>query len=185
MHIQTTKVATILVPALLMVYAVARWIDGRDGTHGPGSAWNVGHVAFLFAFLGFGLLSLAFRRRTQAPRVAVNAAAAASLIGVVLFVWVIVTDLVPELDERASLPEAIMAAGPLLFIIGFVTLLALHARSLKVSRWALAPLAALVALFLVGANLDLLPVTSVLLLVALWPVGARAAESPVAVAARR
>lgn len=33
-------------PLLLLVYGVSRFVDGRDGSHGPGLAWNLGHVAF-------------------------------------------------------------------------------------------------------------------------------------------
>ncbi len=165
-----TRIVPLLIPALLLVYAVARFVDGRDGEHGGSLAWDVGHVAFLGAFIGFGVLTLALRRWLMGPRrrIAVEAAALASLIGVVLFCWVILTDLSSSLDNRASLPEPVMQVGPLVFIVGFVGLLVLAAiSSAKVSF--LTPLLALLALILVGADLDLLAGTAVLLLVALWP----------------
>jgi len=167
-----TRITTTLVPALLMVYAVARWVDGRDDTYGPGLAWNVGHLAFLGAFAGFGLLTADFWQRSPRRHAGVALATAASMVGVLLFCWVIVTDLSPALDERASLPDPVMMVGPLVFIVGFVAALALHCRQTCVARWGLPPAAALTALVLVGASLDLLPLTAVLMGAALWPVGA-------------
>lgn len=54
-------------PALLLIYAAARYVDGRDGDHGPKASWNVGHLAFLGAFLGFGLLTVGLRRHLRGP----------------------------------------------------------------------------------------------------------------------
>lgn len=133
----------------------------------------MGHVAFLGAFIGFGVLTLVLRRWLidHRPRIAVETAALASLIGVVLFCWVILTDLSSWLDDRASLPEPVMQVGPLAFIAGFVGLLVLAAlSSAKVSF--LSPVLALMALILVGADLDLLAGTAVLMLGALWPLHA-------------
>lgn len=162
---------TISIPLLMLVYGVARWFDGRDGDYGPGAAWNIGHVAFLVAFVGFAALTIHFWRSSSHPRAGTVIANVASLVGVGLFLWVITTDLVPALDERASLPDPIMAVGPLIFIVGFVTSLAIHARQIGMKWWGVPPLLALAALVVVGANLDLLPVTAVLLGAALIPVG--------------
>ena len=147
-------------PLLLAVYAVARAIDGSDGDHGPGLAWDVGHVAFLVAFLGFGVLTVDFWRRSPRPHAGVHVAALASLAGIGLFCWVIVTDLSPSLDQRASLPDPVMAVGPLLFIGGFVAALALHARQHGFTAWWAPPALVLAGLLAVGADLDLLPVTA-------------------------
>ena len=167
MHRHTARLIAMLVPALLLAYAVARWADGRDGSHGPGAAWDVGHVAFLGAFAGFGLLTFALWR-PSANRIGATFAATASFLGVLLFCWVILTDLLPALDRRASLPDLVMAVGPPLFIAGFVALLAIHCRQACVPRWWLPPMLALIALALVGANLDLLPATAALLALSLW-----------------
>lgn len=150
------------VPALLAVYAVARPIDGSNGDYGPGLAWNIGHLAFLGAFIGFGVLTAYFWRASPQPHPGVVTSALASLVGVALFCWVIVTDLIPSLDDGASLPDAVMAMGPLVFIVGFVVSLALHGHQTKMRLWWLPPTLALAGLLTVGANLDLLPVTTVL-----------------------
>jgi len=66
-----------------------------------------------------------------------------------------------------------MAVGPLIFISGFVASLALHARRISMRWWVAPPLLALIALVVAGADLDLLPVTALLLAAALIPVGLR------------
>ncbi len=167
----TARFIASLVPALLLVYATARWVDGRDGSQGPGAAWNVGHVAFLGAFVGFGLLTVTLWRSSAGS--SGTAAATASFSGVLLFCWVILTDLSPALDRLASLPDLVMAMGPLVFIAGFVALLAIHCRQAGVPRWWLRPVIALIALVLVGANLDLLPATAALIALSLWDVPLR------------
>lgn len=169
MHQGTARPLALLISALLLTYAAARWVDGRDGFHGPGVAWNVGHVAFLGAFVGFGVLTFLLWRSSAHHRLATFAATASSL-GVLLFCWVILTDLFASLDRRASLPDLVMAVGPVIFIAGFVALLAIHCRQAGVSPWWLPPMLALIALALVGANLDLLPATAVLMSLALWNV---------------
>lgn len=163
------RLCTLAIPVLLLVYALARYADGRDGDYGPGLPWAAGHIAFLGAFLGFGLLTILLRihLRSGAP-VLREAATGAALLGVALFCWVILTDLLPGLDARAALPDPIMAMGPVLFIAGFVGLLALVARH-RPAVPLLTPALTLIALVLVGANLDLLAVTAGLLLVAVWP----------------
>jgi len=167
---RSTRIVALLIPALLLVYAIARFVDGRDGEYGRSISWDVGHVAFLGAFIGFGILTLILRRRLigYRQRIVVEAAALSSLVGVILFCWVILTDLSSTLDDRASLPEPIMLVGPLVFIAGFVGLLVLVAVSFARVSF-LSPLLALLTLILVGADLDLLAATAVLLGVALWP----------------
>lgn len=70
-----------------------------------------------------------------------------------------------------------MALGPAAFIAGFVGLLAIAARR-SPAPTLVTPALGLVAFVLVGADLDLLPVTAGLLLVALWPVRRLAPARP-------
>lgn len=157
-------------PALLLIYAVARFIDGRDRDHGPSAAWNVGHLAFLGAFLGFGLLTVAlYRHLRRGTDPWLTAAGSASLVGVALFCWVILTDLIPSLDARASLPDPVMAVGPAVFIAGFVGLLLIAARRSNAVP-VVTPGLSLLVFVLIAAELDLLAVAAGLLLMALWPV---------------
>ena len=53
-----------------------------------------------------------------------------------------------------------MAVWPLIFIAGFVPLLAIHCRHAGVSGWWVPPMLAFIELALVDANLDLLPATA-------------------------
>jgi hypothetical protein len=165
-----TRVAAVVVPLLLVGYGVARHVDGLDGSHGPGVAWTVGHLAFLAAMVGFGALAVQLGSDARGgpwPALATGGRLAA-LIGVGLFCWVILTDLSPWLDETAPVPDALMTIGPPAFGGGMVTLLAL-----QVGRWVAwwAPLAVLGAIVALGADLDLLVPAALVLLVALWPLG--------------
>ena len=68
-------------PLFLLAYGLLRLVDGLDGSHGPGWAWNVGHAFFLVAFLMFGALVWKL--------LDVSAVAAiAALAGSAAFVWV-------------------------------------------------------------------------------------------------
>jgi len=51
-----TRVCVFGAPACLLGYGVLRLMDGIDGSHRPGLAWNLGHVSFLAAFVLFGVL---------------------------------------------------------------------------------------------------------------------------------
>lgn len=172
------RTVPLAVPALFLLYAVARFIDGRDGDHGPSASWNVGHLAFFGAFLGLGLLTVALRRNLRRGTDPwLDAVGGASLVGVALVCWVILTDLIPSLDARASLPDPVMAVGPAVFIVGFVGLLVIAARRSSAVT-PVTPGLGLLAFGLVGADLDLLAVTAGLLLVALWPVRRLAPARP-------
>lgn len=163
----------VAVPALLFVYAVSRWFDGRDSQYGPGAAWNIGHLAFLGAFVGFACLVVHFLRVSRRCTAANVVPAVAAFAGVALFYWVILTDLIPALDDAAALPDPLMAAGPILFTVGFSASLALHARQQGLRAWWGPPALTLIAFPLAGANLDLLPVTATLVSIALIWVGLR------------
>lgn len=52
MHL-TTRLAALAAPLFLLAYGVFRYVDGRDGEHGPGVAWNIGHASSLAAFVCF------------------------------------------------------------------------------------------------------------------------------------
>src|SRR5688572_5631588 len=73
-------------PLFLLAYGLLRLVDGLDGLHGPGRAWNVGHTFFLIAFVMFG--ALVWRLRGVS-----SVAATAALVGSAAFVWVILGDL--------------------------------------------------------------------------------------------
>jgi hypothetical protein len=165
---------TLAVPATLLVYAAARLLDGRDGSHGPGFWWNVGHLAFLGTWSCFAILA-GYLVRTSSPVVpGLRLLAIPVLAGVAAFSWVVLGDLGLGLPD---LPDPLRTAGPLALLIGFVPLVGATARARSVSPWWLYPILVAAALLLVGADLDLLPLTALLLVPALRPFRAVAATA--------
>ncbi|XBB66247.1 hypothetical protein ABFU82_19335 [Nocardioides sp. WV_118_6] len=163
-----------VVPAALLVYAGCRWLDGRDGNHGPGLWWTIGHLAFLVAWVGFAALTVAMVRSLRATGAAAPVAGAATLAGIGAFAWVTLTDLAPSWPD---LPDPLRAVGPLLFLVGLMSLLALTARRRDSHWWPVFPLLALAATAVVSANLDLLSVAALLFGAALLPCARRPALS--------
>lgn len=109
-----TGAVTVAGPLLLLSYGVLRWIDGRDGSHGPGQAWDLGHTAFLLAILAFAALGVLLRPRSALGTVA----AAAVVLGAAAFVWVILGDLSAGIDEAVKVPDPLFTLGPLLLQLG-------------------------------------------------------------------
>ncbi len=155
------KLLTIGGPLFLLAYGLLRLVDGLDGSHGPGWAWNVGHTCFLIAFLMFGALVWKLRDVSVV-------AAIAGLVGSSAFVWVILGDLFQDLP---GLPDVLMIAGPLLFQLGVLALLTLLAVRHLMPMWS--PALVLVGLVLFVVDLDLLPLGALLLLVGLAPLAVR------------
>ena len=71
-----TRLLSVLIPFLLLCYGVLRLIDGMDGDHGPGVAWNLGHTFFLAAFLLLGAFVVELRRLVPAATVRMRTAVA-------------------------------------------------------------------------------------------------------------
>lgn len=169
-------------PTLLLLYGLLRLVDGLDGDHGPGWAWNVGHTLFLVAFVLFAVLLLGLRRllRRAAPRQRplTEAATALGLAGAAGFLWVILGDLFPRLSDAASLPDPAMALGPLLFQVGILTLLvqAATARPRLLPGWS--PVLVLLGFLPIAVNLDLLPLGAALILGGLLPLHRLAEPRP-------
>ncbi len=179
---RTPRRLAVLIPALLLSYGVLRLIDGLDGDHGPGLAWNLGHVFFLAAFALLGAFVVTLRRMvpetTPRGRAAANTAMAAGLAGAACFIWVIIGDLSPALADAAPLPEPLQLAGPLAFQIGLIALLTMlaTARPRKLPVWS--PILTFVSFALITANLDLLPLAALTLLAAFAPLAATANSLP-------
>jgi hypothetical protein len=163
-------------PALLFVYGLLRLIDGLDGAHGPGLAWNLGHTAFLVAFLLFGVLVVGLRGRIHLPTrghtVVATAATVAALIGVAAFVRVSLGDLFQQLDDAMPLPELFYVASPLLFEAGVLTLLVLATLlPPKLPVWS--PVLVFLGFVPIAVNLNLLPLGALLILAGLAPLAIR------------
>ncbi|MFI7540818.1 hypothetical protein [Actinoplanes sp. NPDC049599] len=157
-------------PALMLVYALLRVVDGLDGDRHNGPAWDLGHLAFFVAIALFAVLALALRaldRPATARRVLVDAATAAVLAGAACFLWVITGDLSAGFHEAAPLPAALELIGPLLFQAGLLILLVRLVLAGRLPAWS--PIVVLLGFAAIGINLDLLPLGSVLVLAALLP----------------
>lgn len=179
MSARVRRVAGTTVPVALLLYAGCRWLDGRDHHHAPGLWWNLGHAAFLASWVGFAILALAMAGSSR-PSVRARGAGLATLAGIGAFTWVTLTDLFPGLPD---LPDPLRLVGPLLFLGGLVTLLAVTARAQQHRRWWAFPLLALAATLTVSANLDLLPVAAVLFGAALLPAWRYRRQAPIGASA--
>jgi hypothetical protein len=180
-------------PALMSGYGVIRLFDGLDGEFGPGLAWTIGHLLFLSGMVLFGVVIVQLGRlvpvTTTARQVTASVAVALALAGVVAFVRVIFLDLVVGFlaadnaemlmiredigDFPGILPEAVWELGPLLFMVGVLTLTVqlavLHPR--RLAAWS--PMMVAVGFLCIMINLNLLPVGAALLALALAPVAWR------------
>ncbi|MBQ0906896.1 hypothetical protein [Micromonospora sp. U21] len=180
--IRMVRTAAVGAPMLVLLYGVLRIIDGLDGDHGSGWAWNLGHALFLVAFVLFAGLVVGLRRLLASAgaagssttprtglRVLLDVATAAGLVGVAAFLWVILGDLFPRLADAAPLPDPAMAAGPLLFQFGLLTLLVRAAvgRPQLLPGWG--PPLVLLGFVPIAVNLDLLPIGAALILSGLLP----------------
>jgi hypothetical protein len=171
------RITAIGAPILLFLYGVLRLIDGTDGHHGPGFAWNLGHTLFLIAFVMLGGLTVGLRRLVPATsrpaRVVADLAMVAGLFGAACFIWVIVGDLFAHVHDAAPLPGPLEVAGPLVFQVGVLGLLVMLVvdRSRRLPFWT--PILVLVGFLLFAMNLDLIPVGALIVLFGLSPLARR------------
>lgn len=183
-----TRIAFHLAPALMLAYGAVRFIDGRDGQHGPGPAWTVGHLLFLGSLLLYGGVIAGLYGRIRAAaggtagRVAAGVMAAVAAFGLATFVRVAIVDIVVGLkaadaaeksmlsdryaDVPAVLPQALYEIGPVFFMLGLLALLIQFAVITpgRKAAAALSPVLAAVGFVAIMANLDLLPAGAV----AIW-----------------
>jgi hypothetical protein len=171
------RLTAIAAPILLFLYGVLRLIDGMDGHHGPGFAWNLGHTLFLIAFVMLGGLTVGLRRLVPATsrpaRVVADLAMVAGLFGAACFIWVILGDLFAHVHDAAPLPGPLEVAGPLVFQVGVLGLLVMLvvARSRRLPFWT--PILVLAGFLLFAMNLDLIPVGALIVLCGLSPLARR------------
>jgi len=180
-------------PALMFGYGVVRLFDGLDGEYGPSLAWTIGHLLFLAGMVLFGVVIVRLGRlvpaTTTARQVTASVAVALALAGIIAFVRVIVLDLVVGFlaadnaemqmirddigDFPGFLPEAVWDLGPLLFMVGLLTLTVqlavLHPR--RLAAWS--PVMVVVGFLCIIVNLNLLPIGAALFGLALAPVAWR------------
>ena len=176
------RYSALAAPTLLLLYGVLRLIDGLDGDHGPGLAWNLGHTLFFIGFVMLGVLIVGLRQLVPATmvwtRTIATLATVAGLFGVACFLWVIVGDLFAAFHDAAPLPDALEMIGPLLFQLGALTLLIMlaAARPRRLPVWS--PLLVLVGFLLFAVNLDLIPIGALLILAGLAPLATARRPAP-------
>jgi hypothetical protein len=167
------KLAALGAPAFLLLYGLLRLVDGLDGAHGPGLAWNLGHTMFLVAFCLFGALSVGLRLMvapvTARKRVVADIATVAALFGAGCFLWVILGDLSASFKDAVPVPDLLEIPGPLLFQIGMLTLLLqlVTTRPPRLPVWT--PVLVLLGFVMIAVNLDLLAIGTILIAVGLAP----------------
>jgi hypothetical protein len=187
-----TRIALHFAPALMGAYGVVRLIDGRDGRHGPGPAWTIGHLLFLGSLLLYGVVIAGLLRRIRAAegggrarRITARVLTTAAAVGPATFVRVAVVDIVVGLkaadaaeksalsdryaDVPAVLPQAFYEIGPVFFMVGLVAMLIQYAvvGPRRGPAAALSPMLVLVGFVAIMADLNLLPVGAALIWVAL------------------
>jgi hypothetical protein len=183
------RASFVAAPAFLLLYAIAHWSDGLDGTYGPGLAWTVGHVMFLLGLLAFGVVILGLFRRarlgTTTRRVVTTVAVIAGLLGLIVFIRVPVIDIItglratdhaamdPISSQLNDYPSAAITPfyniGPLLFQLGLLALMLQLAvfKPRQLPWWS--PIVLLVGFLVLGFRLDLLPLGAILIGIALVP----------------
>lgn len=173
--------AFVAAPALSLAYALIRIVDGFDGSRGPGLAWTGGHLAFLAALVLFVPVMWEMRRlagRTAAATIAAVVGTAGAVAAIAQFAIDIVVGFMAAdheamrvLSDKVSsvpgVPLVVYQVGPMLFYIGLFALAAVLAAKGVLKMWA--ALLILAAVLLPAASLDLLPISSLLLLGGLLP----------------
>jgi hypothetical protein len=160
-------------PLFLLAYGVLRWIDGLDGHRKGGPAWDLGHLAFLASMVTFVALAIALYRRATLGRRTAAVAAVLAVAGAGCMIWVIIGDLAASFP---GLPDLLMNAGPILFVLGTIALLSLQVAAGRLPVWS--PMLFFAGYTAISINLDLLPVAAVIILAALTPLGRRRAARP-------
>ena len=199
-----TRIVFHLAPALMLAYGVVRLIDGRDGQHGPGPAWTVGHLIFLGSLLVYGGVIAGLHGRVRATgggaarRATAGVATAVAAFGLVTFVRVAIIDIVVGLraadkaekslladryaDVPAVLPQAVYEVGPAFFMIGLVVLLVQFAIVTpgRKATAVLSPVVVTLGFVALTVDLDLLPAGAALIWLALVPFTRGQGPSPLA-----
>ena len=175
------RLSYLAAPLFLLAYGAARLIDGRDGVHGPGPAWTIGHLLFLAGLLAYAVVLVGLYRiavgRGGTARILAGATLVAAYVGLAGFVQTVLIDLWVGLNaaDRAGMSQLydqhdglpiLTTLGPL-FQVGLLILLVRIVLVRRGPWWS--PVALLLGNVALTVNLDLLPVGALLFLAALAP----------------
>jgi hypothetical protein len=175
--------AVIAAPLAMTAYGITRIVGRLDGDYGPGADWQLAHLFGLAGMILFIPVILTLRHHITAGR---NLVTAITLLGLTTTVVQFSADMLLALaatdrddlrrlqHEFADIPgvqPAVYDIGPLLFFLGIVTMAALTARTRNLPWWS--PATMLIAVLLPAIDLNLMPLTGLLMLTALLPLHPR------------
>lgn len=176
-------------PIFLFFYGIAHFVDGLDGSYGPGFAWTVGHIMFLLALLTFGVIMIALRQRlvdeSATHKFIATLALIVGLIGIITFARIAVIDIITGLRAPDNVAMGAISSqlnaypfpslapfyniGPLLFQLGLLVLMIQLAmlQPRQLPWWS--PILLLGGFLLLGFNLNLLMLGAIIIGIALVP----------------
>jgi hypothetical protein len=177
-------------PLAMTAYGITRIIGKLDGHYGPGADWQLAHLFGLAGMLLFVPVVLALRDPLPSGALR-NAVTGITLTGLAATIIQFSADMLLALAaadrtelqtlqrDFSDLPGVRLAVydlGPLLFFLGIVAMATLTARARHLPRWS--PAVMLVAVILPAADLNLMPLTGLLMLAALLPLKTPAPSEP-------
>jgi hypothetical protein len=127
---------------------------------------SVARHPFLLAMLTFAVLAVGLRNIV--PDRVSDVATGAVIVGTLAFVWVILGDLFQRVDDAVEVPDAVMNLGPILFELGLLTLLVRLVVRRLAPWWS--PVLVPLGFVPIAVNLDLLPLSALVILAGLVPV---------------
>ncbi|SDS93036.1 hypothetical protein [Actinoplanes derwentensis] len=174
-----TRIALLAAPLAMTAYGVTRIIGRLDGHYGPGFDWQLAHLFGLAGMLLFIPIILALRPLMRTGRTLLTGI---TLLGLATTIVQFSADMILGLaaadrDELKTLQHgfsdipgvrlAFYDVGPILFFLGIVAIAALTAAAGNLPWWS--PAIMLVAVLLPLVDLNLMPLTGLLMLAALHP----------------
>ncbi|MFD1372833.1 hypothetical protein [Actinoplanes sichuanensis] len=174
-----TRLPLVAAPLAMTAYGITRIIGRLDGEYGPGADWQIAHLLGLTGMILFIPVILTLRRHITTGR---NLITAITLLGLTTTVIQFTADMLlalaatdrdslrrlqHQLTDIPGIQAAIYDIGPLLFFLGIVAMAALAARTRNLPWWS--PATMLIAVLLPTIDLNLMPLTGLLMLAALHP----------------
>ncbi|WP_155373905.1 hypothetical protein [Catellatospora vulcania] len=178
---KSSAVVLLLAPLMLTAYGLVRIVGKSDGVYGPGLDWQAAHLLALAGMVLFvpGIRSLAGllpRGPWRTGAVVLSLAGlAASMVQFGADIWfglraadkAGMRELSQSFGDIPGVDLVVYQVGPQLFFVGLLVLSVLLARAKRLPWWS--PVVLLAGIASAAVSLDLLPVSGLLMLAALWP----------------
>lgn len=181
----------LLAPVLVFVYGVFRFVDGLDGSRGPGVAWTVGHLAFIAAMAAFIAVFARMRRMAERGRTA-SVLCGAGIAGATALIIQFGIDVAAGLQASDNLELSLITGqirsfpgvtpvaydiGPYFFYLAQLALIVLLAVTKRVGP--VTPFLVCLDLVTPFISKDLIPIGSILLFISFLPLARRRAGAAV------